>query len=569
MKNKLNTHKKHIVLFFFLFLSISSFGQSNVDTLSSKSFDELLDIYNNERSLKKSKLYLSYWIKKAKKEENEIQLLLAYELASTLYNNDKSLIYLDSILSISLKNNNYKAFTASAYMRKGEFFYNKRDFRRELKNYMLAKEYADYDKFPILGCLLEYNIGLVKNRIGEYKEALSIHKKNLKLTSKYLKGKLNKEYLQSIYAIADTYNYIPNLDSAFYYNKLGVDEALKLKEREGIVFFTLSQGITHYHKKQYKLSIDSLTKASKFFKIKGDLPNTSESYYFLGKSYEKLGKTTEAVESFKRVDSIFRKTYDLLPVLRSTYYFLIEHAQKNDDLKAQIGYTNQLIKLDSILHSNELFINKSLIKEYDIPNLISKKEKLISQLKNKEKKSIVFFGVLLLATLVLIIIVIVQNKKRKIYKDRFEGILKRTEATEVTEATEATEATEIKLNIPKETIDKVLGDLSLFEREKKYVVKNITLSSLAKELNTNTNYLSKIINHFKNESFSNYLNNLRIEYIVDKLKEDKVLRKFTIKAIADEAGFNNAESFSKAFYKSKGIKPSYFLKELETRENKR
>ncbi|MDE1205393.1 helix-turn-helix domain-containing protein [Tenacibaculum sp. LAR 2:5] len=80
------------------------------------------------------------------------------------------------------------------------------------------------------------------------------------------------------------------------------------------------------------------------------------------------------------------------------------------------------------------------------------------------------------------------------------------------------------------------------------------------------NYLSKIINHFKKESFSNYLNNLRIEYIVHRLKEDKVLRKFTIRTIADEAGFNNAESFSKAFFKAKGIKPSYFLKELEKRD---
>lgn len=563
MKNKSETYKKQTALFFFLFLFISSFGQSKVDTLSSKSFDELLYIYNNERSVKKSKLYLGYWIKKAKKEKNEFQLLLGYELASTLYN-DKSLIYLDSILSISLKNNNYKAFTASAYKRKGEYFYNKRDFKRELKNYILAKEYADYDKFPILGCLLEYNIGLVKNRIGEHKEALIIHKNNLKLTGKYLKGKLNEEYLQSIYAVSDTYNYIPNLDSAFYYNRLGVDEALRLQEKESIVFFTLSQGITHYYKEQYKLSIDSLTKASKYFKSKEDLPNTSESYYFLGKSYEKSGKITKAVESFKKVDSIFRKTNDLLPVLRGTYYFLIEYVQKKDDLKAQIDYTNQLIKLDSILHANELFINKNLIKEYDIPNLISKKEKLIYQLKNKEKKSIVFFWMLLLATLMFIIIAIVQNKKRKTYKSRFEEVIKKTEAVE---AAETTETTEIKLNIPKETIDKVLSDLSLFERDKKFVVKNITLNSLAKELNTNTQYLSKVVNHYKGKSFSAYLSDLRIEYIVDRLKEDKILRKFTIKAIAKEAGFNNAESFSKAFFKAKGIKPSYFLKELEKRDD--
>ena len=39
-------------------------------------------------------------------------------------------------------------------------------------------------------------------------------------------------------------------------------------------------------------------------------------------------------------------------------------------------------------------------------------------------------------------------------------------------------------------------------------------------------------------------------------------------AIAQEVGFNNSESFSKAFYKKTGIYPSYFIKQLE-KENKK
>ena len=93
--------------------------------------------------------------------------------------------------------------------------------------------------------------------------------------------------------------------------------------------------------------------------------------------------------------------------------------------------------------------------------------------------------------------------------------------------------------------------------------KKTTLRSLAKDFNTNTNYLSKIINHNKNSSFSNYINSLRIEHIIEILKTNSSIRKYTIKAIADEAGFSNSESFSKAFYKSKGIKPSYFIREMD------
>ena len=40
-------------------------------------------------------------------------------------------------------------------------------------------------------------------------------------------------------------------------------------------------------------------------------------------------------------------------------------------------------------------------------------------------------------------------------------------------------------------------------------------------------------------------------------------RKYTLQGISSEVGFNNVQSFGKAFYKCKGINPSYFVKELK------
>jgi len=56
---------------------------------------------------------------------------------------------------------------------------------------------------------------------------------------------------------------------------------------------------------------------------------------------------------------------------------------------------------------------------------------------------------------------------------------------------------------------------------------------------------------------------LRINNIVKQLKKDQIIRKFTIKAIAQEAGFNNSDSFSKVFFKMKGVKPSDFIRNLK------
>jgi AraC-like DNA-binding protein len=48
------------------------------------------------------------------------------------------------------------------------------------------------------------------------------------------------------------------------------------------------------------------------------------------------------------------------------------------------------------------------------------------------------------------------------------------------------------------------------------------------------------------------------------LKEDQKFRKYTIKAIAIEIGFNTDQAFSKAFHKKTGVFPSSFIKELNT-----
>lgn len=40
-------------------------------------------------------------------------------------------------------------------------------------------------------------------------------------------------------------------------------------------------------------------------------------------------------------------------------------------------------------------------------------------------------------------------------------------------------------------------------------------------------------------------------------------RRYTIQALSNEYGFNNAESFSIAFYKKTNIKPSFYINQLE------
>ena len=556
MQNKL-----HNLLFSLLFVfgGFLGFGQSELDSLGEMSFDELLELYNNDTNYKPRENLLAIWITKAKSEKNAEELMTGYEIATILYKDERILAYSDSILAISTKSENFNGFSASAHERKGRYFYKKRDFKKGLDHYLLAKEYLDKSKYPILRYYNNFDIGLIKSKIGRHDEALRIYLKNLSFAKEFIKNNDNQAYLIDIYAIANTYIYLNELDSANYYNKFGFKEATSLKNTTTINFFTLNQGVTHYYKKQYKGATDSLKKALVYFEKVKDYPNSAETYYYLGSTFLKTNNIESAINYFKKIDALFQKTNDVSPIVRNTYNHLINYSKSNGDLENQLYYLNQLIKIDSIIYTNEIYLSKNLIKDYDIPQLVSERELIIRSLKNREKTSEIILYIMILLLSLLIILFIYQYNKRKKYKIRFEKIVQEKEKVQ--------EKPNMNFdNIPVEVISSVLISLEEFETTKTFLDPNINLQVLSKKIKTNTNYLSKIINSYKETSFTNYIYNLRINYAIDQMQKNPLFKKYTIKAIACEVGFNNAETFSKAFYKSKGIKPSYFMKELEKLE---
>jgi len=121
---------------------------------------------------------------------------------------------------------------------------------------------------------------------------------------------------------------------------------------------------------------------------------------------------------------------------------------------------------------------------------------------------------------------------------------------------------EIK-NINKDTRQTILNNLAVFEKSELYLKKDITLSWLAKHIDTNTKYLSKIIKTHKEKNFRAYINRLRIEYITNKLDEESIYREYKINYLAKVAGYGSSQVFVIAFKKHTGITPSQFLENLK------
>lgn len=123
-----------------------------------------------------------------------------------------------------------------------------------------------------------------------------------------------------------------------------------------------------------------------------------------------------------------------------------------------------------------------------------------------------------------------------------------------------------KAVILKETEEHILNKLKRFENSKRYTSKDISLAVLAGQLDSNTKYLSEIINTHYNVNFNTYINKLRINYIIEKLKTDPNFINYKISYLAENCGFSSHSSFATVFKSITGISPVKFI-ELLNQEN--
>lgn len=99
--------------------------------------------------------------------------------------------------------------------------------------------------------------------------------------------------------------------------------------------------------------------------------------------------------------------------------------------------------------------------------------------------------------------------------------------------------------------------IELMENEKIYKNSNLTLNSLAKEMDISNHNLSEVMNTQLNKSFFDFVNYYRVEQVKKDLKNE-ALNNLTLVAIAFEAGFNSKSSFNMIFKKFTGQTPTQF-----------
>lgn len=278
-------------------------------------------------------------------------------------------------------------------------------------------------------------------------------------------------------------------------------------------------------------------------------------------------KSIEAAEDINAFDVVKRNSYVLGQLYQHT-----NHPLKSND------YKNLYKTISDSLFTNEQE-QKILILETKrkVKEVLQKKK--ILELENKAQRA-QFRGIIIALLFLLAISCIAVFSYLKVRKknrlllcrtiDLAEIQLRLSEklngyeqdSTKWSVARKKGNAPKAQPRLDEEIKNIILTKLEKLEKKSFFLDPNCSLHLLAEQLKTNPKYLSQVINQEKKSNFNNYINELRINYLLPKLLKDIDYRNSKLSYIAVSLGFNNLNTFNAAFKKRLGILPSNFINEL-------
>ncbi len=232
-------------------------------------------------------------------------------------------------------------------------------------------------------------------------------------------------------------------------------------------------------------------------------------------------------------------------------------------------------RMDSLALSQKYYNEKATLNAQIIDDERKVRSILFSHLEEEQQNSLLrdkegyYKWGALLAGLFLLTFIGYYFYNRKLNREykRFQKVIAQVEKDEKLQAPFSIDDTTVKSNkgviIPEETEKLILERLEEFEKSTKFTNSNMNLSLLAKQMKTNSKYISEIIHTHKQKNFNTYINELRVNYIINKMKTDKAYLNYKVSYLAESCGFSSHSAFTVVFKSITEFTPKQFISFLK------
>ncbi|MFY0629896.1 MAG: helix-turn-helix domain-containing protein [Flavobacteriaceae bacterium] len=393
----------------------------------------------------------------------------------------------------------------------------------------------------------------------------SIRSLKSELSPSYYKDELLKTYLNTGYRTLnfftqDTLKNASYLDSTASYLNLAQsfikEEKFIPSEIRQRQLLSLQSDIL-YNKKDYHQAVKYYHQTLEISESLGLKKRVYQLKFRLAECYFHLGRYAKAKALFDKLSSVDLKQYILLKNAVSIKFY---YAQ----IYAKLGNVEKALKYaDTFNIQIEDFYKTVSSAKVDVftQNELNNKKRILNDLAEKEKTNSYLTFLLSFIFMFSIALLFYVRNQRKKFRKKMNTLLEHIENDKKQKNISTIKVKETKAK-------KLLLKLTKIEEQELFLNKNYSLNMVAKKIDSNSSYVSQIINTYWNKSFVEYTNELRINYILKKLKEDKIYQKFTLLAVAESIGYKSLSSFNKHFKNIAGITPKQYLNYLKIHSEK-
>jgi AraC-like DNA-binding protein len=459
------------------------------------------------------------------------------------------------------------------YFNKGKEELHRSNYNASLSNFLkyiqIEEQLNEPDNRNLVHAYL--GAGKINNLFSDHEQALDFYFKGLKISIKLKDESLEFKFMNNIIG---TYCDSKKLDEAEKFNeKIRYYKNINKGLREEYYFF--NKGFIEKNKgndaemvKNMNEAIKCIDKYSLNKKMK--LYPYSEIYM----AYERQGKLKIALSILDQYYALAKNVDQKYLVVDCFRGYMRLYTKLGDKEKA-LYYQDQYFKYSDSLLNLRVF--------NQVRNSYQNYEKYISNLKieNLEKVStlqrrfllLVLFG---LCVTVVVAIIIFRQRQRlyltniALYKrnrELLEATSKKWEKINKEQQLAEEPVEEENISKAPYSNDELLEKINnVMEDEDVFCDPEFSLAGLAKLVDSNTSYVSQVINATYNENFRTFIYEYRIRVAMKRLTETGKYDNYNIQGIAESVGYKSSSNFISAFKKVTGMTPSLYQKMAKEEE---
>lgn len=376
------------------------------------------------------------------------------------------------------------------------------------------------------------NIGSVYTSKGDYKKALPIFYEAVAIDEKNddLDG-ISSNYTN----IGKVYYQLCNNTKAMDYYRQAMTIDKKTGDKSGLAGIYLNMSRVMVKEKNTDKALVFCNKSLELLEETGEMNMKRQVLEQKSEILKSLGRISQAYETFREATSIKDSIFN---IEKAAKIAMLEEKYLNEKLaneNLELRYTNELqeTRITNQLRMNRTYLAALLILFTAIVIVFIQFRKKIVAYRFIARKNLDLVN---------------KEKELKTLKSRMNEMLEKEKPA---------------FALPDDEKEKVLHKLEkLMDTDKIFTRPDLTIDKLAKRLATNRTYLSKIINDVFDKNYSNYINEHRVKEAMRLFADPEIGDKYSIEAVAREAGFNTVTHFNSVFKKYTGITPSMFRKTI-------